>query len=125
MKRISQNVAACLVRIACAALFATPAFAQQPRSQPVPSPHGLTTQGGATVGSGISDTVITAKAKAALLGAKDVHGSRIQVTTEQGVVTLAGVVPRAEEKDRATRVVADLDGVVSVNNALDVDAASK
>ena len=122
MKRISQHVAACIAQAACAALVATPAFAQQP-AQSVP-PHGLNSNS-KNPGGGASDTLITAKAKAALLGAKDVHGSHIKVTTEHGVVTLAGSVPQADEKDRATRIVQDLDGVVSVNNTLNVDTSAK
>lgn len=123
MKRIYRNVAACLARAGCAALLATPAFAQQP-SQSVPPPHGLASNA-PTAGGTASDSVITAKAKAALLGAKGVHSSHIRVTTERGVVTLAGSVPQAQERDRATRIVQDLDGVTSVNNTLNVDTSAK
>ena len=105
------------------AASAASAFAQQP-AQPVPPPHGLTSSG-ATAGSGTSDTVITAKAKAALLGAKGVHGSHIKVTTEQGVVTLSGRVPRADEKARAASVVQGVAGVVRVDNTLNVDASAQ
>jgi len=114
-------------RLACAAgvamLGAAGAFAQQPQqAQPVPPPHGLAGNG-ATAGSPTSDTVITAKAKAALLAAKGVHGTHIKVTTEQGVVTLSGSVPNAEEKARATSAVQGVSGVARVNNTLDVDEA--
>lgn len=47
------------------------------------------------------------------------------MTTAQGVVTLSGTVPSAAEKDRAEHTVQDLDGVVSVNNTLSVDAPAR
>lgn len=124
MKCISPNVAARVARAACAMLLTAPltfAFAQQQPARPALPPHGLTSNN-ATSGIGASDTLLTAKAKTALLAAKDVHSSQIKVTTAQGVVTLSGTVPSAAEKDRAEHTVQDLDGVVSVNNTLSVDA---
>jgi len=120
--RAGRRVATRLVGAGAAMLFAAGAFAQQ--AQSVPPPHGLTSSGG-TAGSATSDTVITAKAKAALLGAKGVHSSHIKVTTEQGVVTLSGSVPRAEEKARAASVVQGVSGVATVDNALNVDASAR
>jgi len=122
MKRIRSTVAGCIAGGACAALLTAPAFGQQP-TQPVPPPHGLASNS-TQPGGGASDALITAKAKAALLAAKGVHSSRIDVGTERGVVTLSGTVSGAEERDRAGRAVQDLDGVVRVNNALKVDGSA-
>jgi osmotically-inducible protein OsmY len=43
-----------------------------------------------------SDTWLTTKVKSALLGSEDIEGTRVQVTTENGVVYLMGMVSRAE-----------------------------
>lgn len=128
MKRISENAATCMVRFACAALLASPvtlSFAQQ-QAQPVPPPHGLASGNhGATSSGGAGDALITAKAKTALLATKDVHGSHIKVTTEQGVVTLTGTVSSAEEKARAEHAVQGLDGVTRVDDRLNVAGAAQ
>jgi osmotically-inducible protein OsmY len=125
MKRLNGNWVAGVASVALAALAATPALAQQQQpGQAVPPPHGLT--GSSTNASGgVGDALITAKAKSALLGVRDVHGGRIGVTTNQGVVTLSGTVPNAAERDRAERTVQNLNGVSRVNNGLSVGAGRR
>ena len=101
------------------ALAQTPSNARQPSALP---PHGLV-GGEPTMSGATSDTVITAHAKAALLGADNIDSSNVHVSTTNGVVTLTGTVADEAQKDRAERVVHGLDGVVSVTNSLDVAKA--
>ena len=75
--------------------------------------------------SGLSDSAITARAKAALMSAGHVHASHVHVTTTGGVVTLTGHVAHAAEKQAAGDTVQKLDGVTAVHNALVVDGADK
>lgn len=95
-------------------------FAQT--SPATPPPHALV-QPGAAPGQSGSDTLITAKARAALIGAAGIDSTHIHVSTQGGVVTLTGVVPDRKQKDQATHVVEQLDNVVGVKNSLDVDMA--
>jgi osmotically-inducible protein OsmY len=60
-----------------------------------------------------SDTWITAKVKAWLLGRSDTEGTRVKVVTENGVVYLMGLVTR-EEAQRISEVAADISGVQRV-----------
>lgn len=69
----------------------------------------------------ISDGVITAKVRAALLNAKDVKDSHnIHVRTAAGVVRLTGTAPSREVKDAATAAARTVDGVTHVHNDLHV-----
>jgi len=43
------------------------------------------------------------------------------VTTKKGVVTLSGKAKNATEKDLATKLVTDVNGVRSVNNLMTVE----
>src|SRR5262245_65316064 len=67
-----------------------------------------------------SDAWITTKAKIALLTAKDVHSSGINVDTVDGVVTLHGKVDAAQDKTNAEAEVKRIDGVREVRNMLQV-----
>ena len=68
----------------------------------------------------LQDTLVTAKAKAALEDNKSTAGaaSAIHVDTEHGVVTLSGDVASPVVARRATEVVARLTGVKRVVSAL-------
>lgn len=90
-------------------------------AQAVP-PHSLSVP---SQGSGVSDSVITARAKMALLGAKDTDAADVHVTTSGGVVMLTGHVASATQKQKAEDVVRGLDGVTEVHNALAVQGPSK
>jgi hyperosmotically inducible protein len=85
-------------------------------------PHSLSVP---SQSSGLSDSVITAHAKIALLGAKGTDAGDIHVTTNGGVVMLTGHVASATEKQKAEQVVRGLDGVTEVQNALSVQGSSK
>jgi len=65
----------------------------------------------------IGDAALTAKVKAALLADKDVRGARIDVDTQDGVVTLSGKVADAEA-DRAVEISRAVEGVKLVESRL-------
>ncbi|WP_322104328.1 BON domain-containing protein [Paraburkholderia sp. J41] len=77
-----------------------------------------------TVGQHVDDATITTKVKAELLGAKNVKSTHIHVKTRNGVVSLTGTVPSAEDRDNAKQVVEGVTGVASVKNHLKVAAGS-
>ncbi|MAT94726.1 MAG: phospholipid-binding protein [Halioglobus sp.] len=60
-----------------------------------------------------SDAWITAKVKSWLIGAKDIEGTRVKVTTEDGVVFLMGLATAAEA-DRIAETAAGISGVQRV-----------
>ena len=62
-----------------------------------------------------SDAWITTKVKADLLATENVDGTKINVTTINGVVTLAGVLDSKEQVDRAVAVARGIEGVTSVD----------
>lgn len=72
--------------------------------------------------SGTSDAVVTTKVKSALLADAQVKGTQVEVTTNNGVVTLSGSVATPEEKQRAEQVARTIDGVRSVRNEVTVAA---
>ncbi len=76
-------------------------------------------------GSGLSDSVITARAKAALMGTDHVHSGDVHVTTTGAIVKLTGHVASAAEKQAAEEAVQKLDGVTAVRNELVIDGAAK
>jgi osmotically-inducible protein OsmY len=74
-----------------------------------------------SVGDVVDDTVITSTVKAEL--AKDVRLGTltdIEVSTTQGVVTLAGKVHNSDEKAMVEQKVRGVKGVVKVNNELHI-----
>ena len=74
-----------------------------------------------SVGNVVDDTIITSTVKAEL--AKDVRLGTltdIEVSTTQGVVTLAGKVHNSEEKAMVEQKVRGVNGVVKVNNELHI-----
>jgi hyperosmotically inducible protein len=66
----------------------------------------------------VSDSVITTKAKAEILGTKDLKSLQISVETHKGIVLLSGFVDSETAKAKAEEVVSKIDGVKSVSNGL-------
>ncbi len=62
----------------------------------------------------VSDTWITTKVKADLLAAKEVKGMDINVSTTNGVVTLAGVLDTQAQVDKAIALTKNIKGVKGV-----------
>ena len=50
----------------------------------------------------------------------EMRGARIDVLDSNGIITLAGIVPTVEARERAEAIVRGLSGVTSVINELDV-----
>jgi hyperosmotically inducible protein len=71
------------------------------------------------------DSWITAKTKIALFADDRVPGSDINVETQNGMVTLRGKVPTADQKRAAEEVTRTVDGVASVRNDLQVVPATE
>ena len=66
------------------------------------------------------DSWVTTKAKLAVLKATGTTGTKVEVTTNDGLATLSGKVSSEEDKKAAEKAVADLDGVKKVRNLLEV-----
>jgi len=64
----------------------------------------------------VSDTWITTKVKADLLVTEEVKGLDINVSTTNGVVTLAGVLDSKAQHDKAIAVAKAIKGVKSVES---------
>jgi osmotically-inducible protein OsmY len=62
------------------------------------------------------DTAITAKVNTALAADDKLHATPISVDTHNGQVTLTGVVPDTQSRDRATVLASGIEGVKLVNN---------
>ena len=66
----------------------------------------------------VDDASVTAKVKTTLLADNQVGGMKIDVDTNNGVVTLNGNVTSPAEKARAEQLAQSVDGVRSVKNNL-------
>ena len=76
---------------------------------------------GKSTGQTTSDTVISSTVQTKLKNDGHlVFLPPIDVDTERGVVNLSGVVPTDFQRDRATRLAQEVEGVTSVNNKLRV-----
>lgn len=74
--------------------------------------------------SGVDDNWITTTIQSKLYGDNELRPSRIEVSTNDGVVTLEGTVTSADKKEAAGELAKDTDGVARVDNALTVDTAA-
>lgn len=78
---------------------------------------GSMKEGASKAGQAIDDMSVTTKVKAQLAADKEVSGSQISVTTNQGKVTLTGSVPAARIA-RVEQIVRGVEGVREVDNQL-------
>jgi hyperosmotically inducible periplasmic protein len=76
------------------------------------------TSGRESVGQYTDDKTITAKVKTALAKDSVVKAHQVNVTTFQGQVQLSGFVDSQEQKDRATEIVRNMEGVKELHNDL-------
>jgi hyperosmotically inducible periplasmic protein len=74
-----------------------------------------------TMGEKIDDASITAQVKMTLLLHRSTGVLRTKVETNDGVVTLGGKARNAAEKDLATKLVTDVNGVKSVVNNMTIE----
>ena len=56
----------------------------------------------------------------ALADINDLRGAQIDVLDSNGIVTLTGIVPTVEARERAEAILRGMDGVTTVINELDV-----
>lgn len=73
-----------------------------------------------TMGDKIDDASITAQIKISLLFHRATRVLKTQVKTNDGVVTLSGIAKNDAEKALVTKLVKDVNGVLSVNNQMTV-----
>jgi osmotically-inducible protein OsmY len=66
------------------------------------------------------DVAVTAKINAALAGDPSLSALKINVDTVDGKVSLSGFAPDAASRERATELAKAVQGVVSVDNKLEV-----
>jgi hyperosmotically inducible protein len=88
--------------------------------------EGTTTSPGAaakSAGDYIDDSMITAKVKAAIMNDENLSASRIEVTTDKGVVKLSGTVDSEQGLDKAKILANNQPGVKSVQSELTVGTA--
>lgn len=71
-------------------------------------------------GNAISNAALTTAVKTKLLAADDVAGTKIDVDSSNGVVTLSGTVRTAAERTRAVAIAKGTDGVKSVVDKLKI-----
>jgi len=71
-----------------------------------------------STGEFFDSSVITAKVKARLIDDPLTGGFRIKVNTHKGTVELTGTVYTVEEKARAGKIAASVEGVQQVSNQL-------
>jgi len=77
---------------------------------------------GEQAGAALDDAAVTAKVKAALLATDGISGTDISVETQQGRVILTGRVPDQMQAQRAGEVAQSVEGVMSVENRIEVAA---
>jgi hyperosmotically inducible periplasmic protein len=73
-----------------------------------------------TAGEALDDATITAQVKGRLIANDSTPGTKINVTTRNGVVTLTGVVEDDAQKDLAGRVAENTEHVKAVHNEINV-----
>lgn len=73
-----------------------------------------------STGEYLSDTWITTKVKAALVGDSIVKSTEVNVETFKGVVQLSGFVSSKEAMDQAIVVAGNIEGVTSVKNDMQI-----
>jgi hyperosmotically inducible protein len=88
----------------------------QPSVAPITEKHQ-------SAGDYIDDSLITTKVKAALLDDPLLSASRIEVTTDNGVVKLTGTVDSEQGANKARELAGSLEGVKSVQSDLSVTTA--
>jgi osmotically-inducible protein OsmY len=86
---------------------------------PMPSMPPISTK--TTVGEDIDDASITAQVKISLLYHRSTSALNTKVETNKGVVTLYGKAKNAAEKDLATKLANDINGVKNITNRMTIE----
>lgn len=109
-----------MIRNSMLAAALTLAFASVPVSQAMAQDAGARMQQSSdnqTVPDKAADAWITTKVKSEFGTTKDVSATDISVSTNDGVVTLRGMVTTQAEKARAERLAQSVKGVKSVDSS--------
>ena len=77
-----------------------------------------------SIGEKIDDASITAQVKSTLLAHRSTSVLKTKVSTTDGVVTLSGMAKNAAEKSLVTKLVSDINGVISVINNMTIEIAA-
>jgi hyperosmotically inducible protein len=77
---------------------------------------------GKTAGQNVDDASLTASVKSTLVADKAANLTRIDVDTNNGVVSLSGVVESAQQKARAEELARRVNGVRGINNNLQISS---
>ena len=77
-----------------------------------------------TAAAKVDDSTIKARVEARLKGADSLKNDKIDVSVDNGVVTLSGTV-HSEAQSLRARTLAKIDGVTRVENKLDVDSKTE
>ena len=96
-----------------------------PESQADPSARGSGTAATAGAMNAVEDTWVTTKIQSKYFLDDLVKGRRVDVATENGVVTLSGQVQSQAEKQRAEELARDTDGVARVQNRLAIGTGTE
>ena len=81
--------------------------------------------GSETMGEKIDEAAITTKVKMKLMGNRATSALKTSVDTTDGVVTLTGTAKTAAEKELATKLAEEVDGVKTVNNQMQINETEK
>ena len=81
---------------------------------------GALSEAAGKVAEAVDDAAITTAVKAKLIGDSQVSGTKIDVDTKDGIVTLKGTVKSDEEKSKAIQIARDTKGVQRVEDQLTV-----
>ena len=73
-----------------------------------------------STGQYIDDATVTTKVKSALISDNQLKASQISVVTNQGTVSLTGIVPTKAQAAEALRVTTEVDGVKTVKDQMKV-----
>lgn len=76
--------------------------------------------GKGSMGERVDDTALVVKVKAKMTATTELNPFNINVDAQDGVITLMGRVESQEKKDLAGRVARETEGVVKVENRLEV-----
>lgn len=75
-----------------------------------------------TTGEKIDDASITAQVKSSLLSHRSTSAIKTKIETTDGVVTVSGIAKNDAEKSLVTKLITDINGVISVINNMSIAA---
>ena len=115
-KLMSRTIVVAIATIGFMGLLASPTTASA-------QVKAKTAHAAKKTGEVITDAAITTEVKTKLVAAKGVPGSKINVDTTDGTVTLKGVVPTRASRAKAVRITRASKGVKRVVDELTIGAS--